>query len=162
MDAIVLLKDDHKTVERLFKQFEKLARRDGSDGRAKADLVAEMIRELTTHTYIEESIFYPAAKAADPDAKDEVLESVEEHHMVVWLLSELGGLDPADESYDAKVRVLMENVRHHVEEEEEELFPQARKVMGRRLLQDLGEQMEAAKKEAPSDPLKVSSARAGA
>lgn len=82
--------------------------------------------------------------------------------MVVWLLSELGGLDPADETYDAKVRVLMENVRHHVEEEEGELFPEVRKALGRKLLQDLGEQMEAAKKEAPSDPLKVSSARAGA
>lgn len=162
MDAIVLLKEDHKTVEKLFKQFEKLEKQDGHDTKAKADLVAEMIKELTTHTFIEESIFYPAAKAASPDAKDEVLESVEEHHMVVWLLSELGGLDPEDESFDAKVRVLTENVRHHVEEEEGELFPQIRKLLGRKLLQDLGEQMEAAKKEAPSDPLKVSSARAGA
>ncbi|HEU5356276.1 MAG TPA: hemerythrin domain-containing protein [Actinocrinis sp.] len=160
MDAIVLLKNDHKTVEKLFKQFEKLAKQGSPDPKAKADLVAEMIQELTTHTFIEESVFYPAAKAAGP--KDEVLESVEEHHLVVWLLSELGGLDPADESYDAKVRVLMENVRHHVKEEEEELFPDVRKAVGRKLLQDLGEQMEAAKKEAPSDPLKVMSARAGA
>jgi hemerythrin superfamily protein len=160
MDAIVLLKNDHKTVEKLFKQFEKLAKQGSPDPKAKADLVAEMIQELTTHTFIEESVFYPAAKAAGP--KDEVLESVEEHHLVVWLLSELGGLDPADESYDAKVRVLMENVRHHVEEEEGELFPEIRKAVGRKLLQDLGEQMEAAKKEAPSDPLKVMSARSGA
>jgi hemerythrin superfamily protein len=160
MDAIVLLKNDHKTVEKLFKQFEKLAKQGGQNTEAKAGLVAEIIQELTTHTYIEESVFYPAAKAAGP--KDDVLESVEEHHMVVWLLSELGGLDPADETYDAKVRVLMENVRHHVEEEEGELFPEVRKALGRKLLQDLGEQMEAAKKEAPSDPLKVSSARAGA
>lgn len=158
MDAIVLLKNDHKTVEKLFKQFEKLAKQGSADPKAKADLVAEMIQELTTHTYIEESVFYPAAKAAGP--KDEVLESVEEHHLVVWLLSELGGLDPADESYDAKVRVLMENVRHHVKEEEGELFPDVRKAMGRKLLQDLGAQMEAAKKQAPSDPLKVMSARA--
>ena len=160
MDAIVLLKNDHKTVEKLFKQFEKMAKQGSEDTEAKAGLVAEMIQELTTHTYIEESVFYPAAKAAGP--KEDVLESVEEHHMVVWLLSEIGGLDPADETYDAKVRVLMENVRHHVKEEENELFPEVRKVMGRKLLQDLGEQMEAAKKEAPSDPLKVQSARAGA
>jgi hemerythrin superfamily protein len=162
MDAIVLLKDDHKTVEKLFKQYEKLAKQNDekADLNAKADLVAQMIKELTTHAYIEETVFYPAAKAASSDTKDEVLESVEEHHMVVWLLSELGGLDPADESYDPKVRVLMENVRHHVKEEEGELFPNVRKVMGRKLLQDLGEQMQAAKQEAPSDPLKVSSARA--
>ncbi|MBS2965697.1 hemerythrin domain-containing protein [Actinocrinis puniceicyclus] len=163
MDAIVLLKDDHKTVEKLFKQYEKAAKQghEGQNAKAKADLVAEMIQELTTHTFIEEEIFYPAAKAAAPDTKDHVLESVEEHHMVAWLLSELGGLDPQDESFDAKVTVLMENVRHHVKEEEEDWFPTVRAAMGRKLLQDLGEQMAAAKEQAPSDPLKLSSARAG-
>ena len=124
--------------------------------------MAEVIQELTTHTYIEETIFYPAARNGAPDTTDHVLESVEEHHVVIWLLSELGGLDPADESYDAKMRVLMENVRHHVEEEEQDWFPKVREAMGRKVLQELGEQMEQAKKEAPSDPLKVGSARANA
>jgi hemerythrin superfamily protein len=154
-DAIVLLKEDHKTVEKLFKQFEN------ADENAKAEkrkLVDAMIKELTTHTYIEEEIFYPAARAAAPETKDHVLESVEEHHVVVWMLSELSKMDPSDESFDAKVTVLTENVRHHVEEEEKEWFPEVRKAMGRKELQELGERMIAAKAKAPSDPLAVSSA----
>lgn len=117
-----------------------------------------MIEELTTHTWIEEKIFYPAAREADPDTKDDVLESVEKHHVVLWMLSELKDLDPADERFDAKMTVLMENVRHHVEEEENEWFPDVRKAMGRNRLTELGEQMEAAKKKAPGEPLAVPSA----
>jgi hemerythrin superfamily protein len=156
VDGIVLLKDDHKTVEGLFKQFEK--GKDSDSSAAKRNLVEQMIAELTTHTFIEETIFYPAARRDAPDTTDHVLESVEEHHVVVWLLSELQNLDPTDETFDAKVAVLMENVRHHVEEEEQEWFPQVRKALGRNRLVELGDQMAAAKKDAPSDPLKVRSA----
>lgn len=159
MDAIVLLKNDHKTVEKLFKQFEKESKKAGGVEKT-AGLVAEIIQELTTHTFIEETIFYPAAREGVPETTDEVLESVEEHHAVVWMLSELGGLDPSDETYKAKVTVLMENVRHHVEEEEQEFFPKVRAALGRKALGELGDQLEAAKKDAPTDPLKVRSARA--
>jgi hemerythrin superfamily protein len=159
MDAIVLLKNDHKTVEKLFKQFEKESKK-GTEG--TAGLVAEIIQELTTHTFIEETIFYPAAREGVPETTEEVLESVEEHHAVVWMLSELGGLDPSDETYKAKMTVLMENVRHHVEEEEQDFFPKVRSALGRRVLAQLGDQLEAAKKDAPADPLKVRSARAKA
>jgi hemerythrin superfamily protein len=154
-DAIVLLKNDHKTVEKLFKQFEKAGENAAAE---KRKLVDSMIKELTTHTYIEEEIFYPAARAAAPETKDHVLESVEEHHVVVWMLSELSKLDPSDETFDAKVTVLTENVRHHVEEEEQEWFPEVRKAMGRKELQELGERMIAAKAKAPGDPLAVRSA----
>lgn len=155
VDGIVLLKEDHKTVEKLFKQFEKA----GDDAHAEKRKIADqVIEELTTHTWIEEKIFYPAAREAAPDTKDHVLESVEEHHVVLWILSELKGLDPSDERFDAKMTVLMESVRHHVEEEEKEWFPDVRKAMGRNRLVELGEQMEAAKKKAPSDPLSVPSA----
>lgn len=156
MDAIVLLKNDHKAVEKLFKQFEKASKK-GTAG--TAGLVAEIIQELTTHTFIEETVFYPAAREAVPGTTDEVLESVEEHHAVVWMLSELGGLDPSDETYKAKMTVLMENVRHHVEEEEQEFFPKVREALGRKVLRELGDQLEAAKNKAPADPLKVRSAR---
>ena len=157
MDAIVLLKADHKTVEGLFKQFEKA----GSGALVtKKKIVSSIIEELTTHAFIEEQIFYPAARAAVPETTDHVLESIEEHHVVVWLMSELTKLDPADETYTAKVTVLIENVRHHVEEEEQEWFPQVRKAMGRKQLVALGEQMEAAKPSAPKDPLALSSATA--
>jgi hemerythrin superfamily protein len=155
VDGIVLLKEDHKTVEKLFKQLEKAG--DGAHAE-KRKIADQVIEELTTHTWIEEKIFYPAAREADPGTKDDVLESVEEHHVVLWMLSELKDLDPADERFDAKMTVLMENVRHHVEEEEKEWFPNIRKAMGRNRLTELGEQMEAAKKKAPGDPLAVPSA----
>jgi hemerythrin superfamily protein len=157
MDAIVLLKDDHKTVEKLFKKFEKTA--DGAH-KTKRKLVDQIITELTTHAYIEEKIFYPTARESVPETTDHILESIEEHHVVVWMLSELAGMDPADERFTAKVTVLIENVRHHVEEEEDEWFPQVRKAMGRKTLKELGERLEAAKAEAPDDPLKLSSATA--
>jgi hemerythrin superfamily protein len=157
MDAITLLKDDHKTVEKLFKEYEQA----GDQAlKTKQKLVAQITQELTRHTYIEETLFYPAAREAVPDTTDHVLESVEEHHVVVWLLSELAKLDPADETYDAKVTVLIENVRHHVEEEEQDWFPQVREAMGRKDLQELGDRMEQAKADAPTDPLKIPSASA--
>jgi hemerythrin superfamily protein len=157
MDAIVLLKDDHKTVEKLFKEFEKAGDR---ALKTRQQLVQKITEELTAHAYIEEEIFYPAAREAVPETTDHVLESVEEHHVVVWMLSELAGMDPADERYTAKVTVLMENVRHHVEEEEQDWFPTVRESMGRKVLQELGEKMAAAKADAPRDPLKLSSATA--
>jgi hemerythrin superfamily protein len=149
VDAIVLLKNDHKTVEKLFKQFEKA----GDEAYAeKRKLAEQMIEELSVHAFIEEQLFYPAARAAVPETEDHVLESLEEHHIVKWVLAELQGMDPKDERFDAKVTVLTENVRHHVEEEEQEWFPEVRKGMGRKALQELGERMEQAKKTAPRDP----------
>ncbi|MFD8500522.1 hemerythrin domain-containing protein [Amycolatopsis sp. NPDC059657] len=156
-DAIVLLKNDHKTVEKLFKEFEKA----GPNAHAtKRKLADSIIEELTVHAFIEEEIFYPAARSAAPDTKSHVLESVEEHHVVVWLMSELAGMDPEDERFDAKVTVLTESVRHHVEEEEDEWFPEVRKAMGRKQLQELGQRMLDAKPAAPRDPLKLQSATA--
>jgi hemerythrin superfamily protein len=157
MDAIVLLKEDHRTVEKLFKEFEKASK--GAVA-TKRRVVGQIIEELTQHAYIEETIFYPAAREAVPQTEEHVLESVEEHHVVVWMLSELAGLDPTDERFDAKVNVLMENVRHHVEEEEKEWFPEVRKAMGRKRLQELADAMAAAKSDAPRNPLALPSARA--
>ncbi|MFE5613685.1 hemerythrin domain-containing protein [Streptomyces sp. NPDC056524] len=155
MDAIVLLREDHKTVERLFKRFEKTDDDDLTERRAIAD---EVIEELTVHAWIEEQVFYPAARDAAPDTTDHILESIEEHHAVVWMLSELKTMDPADERFKAKMSVLMENVRHHVEEEEQEWFPDVRKAMGRNRLTEVGKQLEAEKDKAPRDPLAVPSA----
>ena len=156
-NAIDLLIQDHHVVEDLFVQFEKAGER---AHKTKQHLVEKFSKELTVHTFIEETIFYPEARAAVPATKDHVLESIEEHHVVVWMLSELAGIDPADERYDAKVTVLIENVRHHVEEEEEEWFPQVRKAMKTEVLEELGARLTAAKAEAPSDPLAVPSATA--
>jgi len=149
MDAIVALKEDHQAVEKLFKQFEKAHKEGRGDRKAIVDQVLMM---LTQHAYIEETIFYPTAREAVPETEEHVLESVEEHHVVAWLLSELANLDPSHETYDAKMMVLIENVRHHVKEEEQDFFPKVRNELGRKGLSDLGDAMSAAKDVAPTHP----------
>jgi len=152
MNAITLLKNDHKTVEGLFKRFEKLGPR---AVKSKQDVVERIVRELSIHAAIEEMLFYPAVREAAEDggpAADMVLESLEEHHIVKWVLAELDGMSAEHERYDAKVTVLMENVRHHVKEEEKDLFPQVTKLLGRARLDDLGEAMMKAKKTVPTRP----------
>ena len=149
MDAITLLKKDHKTVEQLFKRFEQAGDRAYVE---KRQIVDRIIEELSVHAAIEEQVFYPVARAADPDNEEIALESLEEHHVVKWLLSELVDMDPAHERFDAKVTVLIENVRHHVEEEESDFFPKVRKQLGRNELAELGDTLADAKKSAPTKP----------
>ena len=151
MDAITLLKNDHKTVEDLFKRFEKLGPR---ARKGKQDVVERIIRELSIHAAIEETVLYPAIREALDDKKitDVVLESLEEHHIVKWTLSELEKMPSDHERFDAKVTVLMESVRHHVEEEEKELFPKVAKAVGKERLKELGEALAAAKKVVPTRP----------
>ena len=146
MNAITLLKNDHKTVEDLFKRFEKLGPR---AVKSKQDVVERIIRELSIHAAIEEMFFYPAVREA---ADDMVLESLEEHHIVKWVLSELEGMPANHERFDAKVSVLMENVRHHVKEEEKELFPAVNKVLDKATLDELGDAMAQGKKTVPTRP----------
>ena len=141
-DAIVLLRNDHKAVEKLFKRFEGLG---DDDLVEKRSVVDEVLAELATHTRIEEEVFYPAVREALPDEEDTVLEGYEEHHVVKGTLAELADLAPDAERFDAKVTVLIEMVRHHVEEEEQEMFPAVREAMGRKALQELGATMETAK-----------------
>jgi hypothetical protein len=149
MDAITLLRDDHKTVERLFKRFERAGDRAYVE---KRQVVDRIIEELSIHAAIEEQVFYPVARATVPATEDIALESLEEHHIVKWVLSELVDLDPRDERFDAKVTVLIENVRHHVEEEEQEFFRKVRNQLGRKALADLGDALANAKKSAPTHP----------
>ena len=149
MDAIAVLKADHREVERLFKEFLRLGERANS---RKADLVARMVRELSLHAAVEEQDFYPVVRAELPGAAEFVLDSLEEHHVVKWLCSELDGLSPDNERFGSKVRVLIENVRYHAAEEERELFPVVRAGLGRRRLSELGERMAQTKKVAPTHP----------
>ena len=149
MDAITLLRNDHKTVEQLFKRFEKAGDRAYVQ---KREIVDRIIEELSVHAAIEELVFYPVARATVPGTEDIALESLEEHHIVKWLLSELADLDPSDERFDAKVTVLMENVRHHVEEEQSDFFPKVRRELSRTELADLGQALADAKKSAPTHP----------
>jgi hemerythrin-like domain-containing protein len=149
MDAITLLKADHHAVEQLFKRFEQAGDRAHVQ---KRQIVDRIIEELSVHAAIEEQVFYPVARAAVPDTEDIVLESLEEHHVVKWLLLELVDMDPAHERFDAKVTVLIENVRHHIKEEESDFFPKVREQLGRNELAVLGETLANAKKSAPTRP----------
>lgn len=147
MDAITMLKDDHKAVEALFKRFEKAGDKAYVEKRAVVDRIIE---ELAKHAAVEEQLFYPVVRATVPETEDIALESLEEHHIVKWVLDELDGMDPEDKRFDAKVTVLIENVRHHVEEEESDFFPKVRADLGRSALGDLGDAMAAAKQVAPT------------
>ncbi len=148
-DALALLKKDHDEVEQLFKTFESLG-----EGAAKRrrQTVDKMIEALSRHAAIEEQVFYPQVRRSMPDATPDVLEALEEHHIVKWTLNELKDMEPTDERFGAKVTVLMESVRHHVKEEETELFPKVRKAISRVELQDLGTSLAAAKTAAPTEP----------
>ncbi len=148
-DAITSLKQDHKEVKGLFREFERLGDR---ATKSKKDVVDKIVRELSIHAAVEEQVFYPAAREAVPDAKDDILEGLEEHHIVKWTCSELEDMDPSDERYDAKVTVLIELVRHHIDEEEKEMFPTIREALGRKRLLEIGDAMEIARKAAPTRP----------
>jgi hemerythrin superfamily protein len=148
-DAIVLLKQDHKELRSLFKQFQAA----GENAAAtKGKLVDEMIELLTVHTYIENEAMYPQVRELVPDLEDDILESYEEHHVADVLCTELAAMKPDAERFDAKTTVLIENVTHHIEEEEEEWFPKVREALSRKQLQDIGAEMIELKKSAPRHP----------
>jgi hemerythrin superfamily protein len=145
MDAVELIKADHRKVEKLFREFEQAGDR---AHKTRQELVERITRELEVHATVEEESFYPAVEAkARKDGKATVHEAVEEHHLVRVTLAELARLTPEDEAFDPKVQVLIENVRHHVEEEESELLPQAEKLLGERELARIGAEMAARKRQ---------------
>jgi hemerythrin superfamily protein len=138
MDAITMLREDHRTVKQLFQKIDRL----GDRANAQLEKLArQVVTELSIHSAIEEQLFYPTVRQYVPDTNDTVLESLEEHHVVKWVLSEIDGMQPSDERFRAKLTVLKESVLHHAEEEEQELFPKVRAALGRAALRDLG-QME--------------------
>jgi len=154
-DAIVLLKDDHKEVKRLFREFEG-----SSEGSAQSGKIAHQIIEaLTVHTYLENEIMYPEVRKLVPDLEDDILESYEEHHVADVLCLELSALGPENERFRAKMAVLIENVTHHIDEEEQEWFPKVREALGRKELQEMGERMIEKRKTAPHSPTDLKAAK---
>jgi hemerythrin-like domain-containing protein len=149
-DAIVLLKNDHKEILKTFKQFEKAGEKAYKE---KGRLVKKMIELLTVHTYLENEVMYPKVRELLPEVEDDVLESYEEHHVADVLVMELSLMKPTAERFVAKTTVLIENVRHHIEEEEEEWFPKVRQGLSRKVLSELGAEMEARRKKAPKKPI---------
>jgi hemerythrin superfamily protein len=147
-DAIVVLKEDHKAVKTLFRQFQQKAPTES----VKGELVEKMIELLTAHTYIENECMYPEVRKLLPDLEEDILEAYEEHHVADVLVMELACLTPQDERFVAKTMVLIESVTHHIEEEEQDWFPKVRAGLRRAQLQQLGARMLEMKKTAPRKP----------
>ena len=147
MDAIALLKADHDKVKKLLSELETTTER---GVKTRAELFSTIKGELTVHEIIEEEIFYPELKA-HPKAKDIVLEGFQEHHVVDLLMKELEELDVTDETWGAKAIVMKENIEHHIEEEEGEMFKTARSVFDKAELDDLGVRMAARKTSAAAE-----------
>ena len=142
MDPVQMLKEDHQKVRQLKQQFEHA----GSPSE-KRKIAEQALHELEIHAALEEEIFYPAVAAtANKDGKELVAEGIEEHHVVDVLINELKALEPEDEQFDDKFKVLTENVEHHIEEEEGEMLPDAEKKLGREVEQ-LGERMQQRREE---------------
>ncbi len=137
-NAIAMLKEDHRKVKGLFEEFEH-----AEEASAKRRIVATTIAELRVHAAVEEEIFYPALREAI-DEEEKVDEAEEEHHVMKLVLSELEKMAPGDERYDAKYKVLAESVKHHVEEEESEIFPEVEDKLDQ---PELGKRMFARKEE---------------
>jgi len=140
MDALELLKEDHQKVKELFEEAEGT-----EDQREKNRIFGEIQSELETHARIEEAVFYPAMQQHE-ELKEMVLQSIEEHRQIKTLLKEIDNLKSDSEKFEPKLKVLMENVEHHAEEEEEgKMFPKVREICSAEDLEQLGQELEAAK-----------------
>lgn len=152
MDAFELLKADHQKVNELFDQLE------AATGKAKLKVFNQIKTELELHTHIEEKIFYPALEKAE-ETHDLTLEAYEEHKVVKTLLAKLSGARTADDEWQAQAKVLRENVEHHVDEEENELFDKADDALSDEEIEALGQRMEAEKARKQGRPTKTSSTK---
>jgi hypothetical protein len=142
-NAITLLEEDHRKMKKLLAEADSTTER---GVKTRTELLATIKQELTVHEAIEEEIFYPALKE-HPKAKEIVLEGYEEHHVVDMVMAEIEATPVDDEQWGAKLSVMKENIEHHIEEEEGEMFKQARQVFERSELERLGERMQARKEQ---------------
>lgn len=143
MDPFELLKEDHEKVKKLLEQLDSTTER---GVKTREELFAKVHQEMKVHEAIEEEILYPALKE-HAKAKEIVLEGYEEHDVVDRLMGELAEMPVEDEAWGAKLSVMKENVEHHIEEEEDEMFSKAREVLDKDELNELGDKMAARKKE---------------
>lgn len=148
-DALEFIKQDHDEFRDLLNRYEEI---DVDEHDAKRELIDELIERVTRHSAMEEEAFYPFVMEQVPDAEDDIREEIEEHHVVELIMAELKAMDADDEQFDAKVEVFAENLLHHLEEEEEELFPMLREQLDATTLEGLKGHLERAKTEAPSEP----------
>ncbi len=140
MDGIDLLEDDHRALRALFDAFKVAKSKEGNDDEKKK-LVEQMSELLKVHTFTEEKVFYPETRKSVPELDATVLESYEEHHIVDTLCKELSSMSPTDENFVAKTSVLIDSVTRHMDDEEQEWFPQVRAALSDEKLQDIGTHM---------------------
>ena len=143
MDALQLLTTDHEHVKKMLEDLDDTTER---AVKTREQTFAKLQSDLEVHETIEEEIFYPALKD-HPKTRDIALEGYEEHHVVDMVMSEMGDVAVSDETWTAKFAVMKENLEHHIEEEETDMFPKARKVFDQQELDELGERMAARKEE---------------
>ena len=144
MEAIKLLKQDHDEVKKIMEKLDSTTER---GVKTREELFTKLKNEMEVHEIIEEEIFYPALKE-HPKAKEIVLEGYEEHHVVDTIMGEISAVPYDDETWGAKFSVMKENIEHHIEEEEGEMFPKAREIFSADDLEDMGERMAARREEA--------------
>ncbi len=137
MDPLEFLSEQHRETESLFEDFQQT-----EDSSRQREIVGQIIEDLRLHMTLEEEIFYPTVGDAIPALKQQLLEDFEEHHAAQLLLRELGDMDPDHERFPAKVSVVKEQVQHHIEEEESELFPRVRDEFDQERLNELGQRLQ--------------------
>lgn len=152
-DAIVLLKQDHKEIRRLFRQFQSAKTKASKSAAAR-----RVVKALLVYSYLENECMYPEVRKLLPDLEEDVLRSYEENHVADVLCTELAAMAPGDERFDAKATVLIDIVSRHFSNEEQDWFPQVRRGMGRKQLQEIGAQMIKLRKKAPRTPARPGSA----
>lgn len=144
MDALKMLEDDHKTVKKILGELEETTER---AAKTRAELFTRLEREMRIHEVLEEEILYPALEEHDK-AKNVALEGYEEHHVVDTIMGEMRSVSVEDERWTAKFSVMKENIEHHIEEEEGEMFPTAREIFSSEDLEEMGEEMAVRREEA--------------
>jgi hemerythrin superfamily protein len=137
VNALDLIKDDHDRLKKMFK-----AALDTTDATERSEMLQRIRAELIAHERMEEDIFYPALRASSDKAKDIVLEGYEEHHVIDMILDEMFEVPEHTDQWQAKLKVLHENLEHHIEEEEGEMFSRAKKSLGTEALENLGQRMQ--------------------
>jgi hemerythrin superfamily protein len=150
MNAVALLKADHRAILDVLEKLDQLEAK--SRDRMKKTLIEKLVRDVSMHVAIEEEIFYPAVKSGVSGAEPQVMKCLEEHAVIKWELAAISAMDMTDKRFAAKLAVLKDALVHHIEEEEEDLFPKVREAFGVVKLNAMGRALERARKTAPTRP----------
>jgi hemerythrin superfamily protein len=150
MNAVALLKADHRAILDVLEKLEQIEGK--SRDRTRKALIEKLVRDVSVHTAIEEEVFYPEVKSGVPGTRPQVMKALEEHSVVKWELAAISAMDIGDERFAAKLAVLKDTLRHHIEEEEEDLFPEVVDAVGVAKLNAMGRALERARRTAPTRP----------